>query len=408
MEVLFSSVMIPLDIEETVSKHNKRPIGQSNTHIQMALIKGLIDCNCNVSVVNKLYVNSYPRNYSLAKISEYNFNIDGCNLTYGVGFLNLPVINKLSFFKYMKKSVDDWAKKTEGEERAIICYPLTVYNLDLVKYVKKKYPDIKTSIIVPDLPRFMRMGLKKSVKKFVHDLYLSRMEKKTKKTLPYVDTWFLFSKHMATYLNCEENYTVMEGFHREMPAEEFSGEDDDILKLYYAGGLSVSYGVADLVDAFHMVKGDNLRLILCGGGDAADHVREVAAIDNRIDFRGKVPYEEANRLLHEVDIVVNPRPCGKHEFTKYSFPSKTIEALAFGKPLISFRLEGIPEEYDDYLFYVDGVGPEGLRDKIVEVASLTKRELHEIGERGRVFINENKTGRKQAEKILRSLFNEKS
>ena len=38
---------------------------------------------------------------------------------------------------------------------------------------------------------------------------------------------------------------------------------------------------------------------------------------------------------------VNPRQ-NNEEFTKYSFPSKTMEYLASGVPVVAYKLDGIP------------------------------------------------------------------
>ena len=45
---------------------------------------------------------------------------------------------------------------------------------------------------------------------------------------------------------------------------------------------------------------------------------------------------------------MNPRSADA-EYTKYSFPSKTIEYLATGVPVVMNRLPGIPEEYEYFV-----------------------------------------------------------
>ena len=53
---------------------------------------------------------------------------------------------------------------------------------------------------------------------------------------------------------------------------------------------------------------------------------------------------------------VNPRP-GAADFTRYSFPSKTLEYLDAGKPVLAYRNDGIPPEYDEHLLYISDPGP---------------------------------------------------
>lgn len=97
--------------------------------------------------------------------------------------------------------------------------------------------------------------------------------------------------------------------------------------------------------------------------------------------------------------MVNPRPTNE-EFTKYSFPSKTLEYMASGTPLASTKLDGIPEEYDEYILWlkdetVKGIGTELNRIMLNEVSW-----LHEFGLKGRKWVVENKTENYQTKKIL--------
>jgi glycosyltransferase involved in cell wall biosynthesis len=85
---------------------------------------------------------------------------------------------------------------------------------------------------------------------------------------------------------------------------------------------------------------------------------------------------------------------------KYSFPSKTMEYMASGKPVVMYKLDGIPDEYDEYLFYADGSnGIEGLATKLKEVlnnydSALVKAEC------AKEFVLNNKNAKVQAKRIL--------
>ncbi|MBR0449021.1 MAG: glycosyl transferase family 1, partial [Peptococcaceae bacterium] len=89
----------------------------------------------------------------------------------------------------------------------------------------------------------------------------------------------------------------------------------------------------------------------------------------------------------------------KSEFTKYSFPSKTIEYMLSGTPLLTTRLIGIPQEYYRYSFSVSSNTPTVLMEKLKEIAEKSAEELLEIGRRAQRFIQEEKNGQKQAKKI---------
>ena len=64
-----------------------------------------------------------------------------------------------------------------------------------------------------------------------------------------------------------------------------------------------------------------------------------------------------------------------------------------------YKLTGIPDEYDEYLFYVNGDKIEDLKHKIIEVCSLSDQTLLEFGQNARKWVLEEKNNIKQAQKV---------
>jgi glycosyltransferase involved in cell wall biosynthesis len=97
-------------------------------------------------------------------------------------------------------------------------------------------------------------------------------------------------------------------------------------------------------------------------------------------------------------LLVNPRtPEG--EFTRFSFPSKTMEYLASGVPTLLYKLPGIPEEYYKYCYTLEDVSPTALADKITEILRSDAIELQEKGKKAREFILAEKNPEVQCNKI---------
>ena len=139
--------------------------------------------------------------------------------------------------------------------------------------------------------------------------------------------------------------------------------------------------------------------MICGEGETKGEIMLSARKDKRIIYKGLLPRHEILALQKQADLLVNPRtPEGV--FTRYSFPSKTMEYLASGTPTLLYRLPGIPEEYFDYCFVVEGLGVEALRVKMEKVLSLSREELHMIGKRARNFVLEQKNPIQQCKKIF--------
>ena len=74
--------------------------------------------------------------------------------------------------------------------------------------------------------------------------------------------------------------------------------------------------------------------------------------------------------------MINPRST-LDDFTKYSFPSKTIEYMYSGTPLLTTRLKGIPNEYFDFVFSAENNTEEFFDAAIREALLLSDKELRE-------------------------------
>ena len=186
---------------------------------------------------------------------------------------------------------------------------------------------------------------------------------------------------------CPRNDSVVEGGER---------------VVLYSGTLHRKFGVMRLVEAFSLIDDPQLRLVICGIGDSEEAIGLAARKDDRISFLGQLKRDEVLALQKRAAVLVNPRP-GNEEFTKYSFPSKTMEYLASGVPVVAYRLAGIPEEYDGYLNYPENDSVDALARRIGEIAGLPAEERFAMGQKGRSFVLKNKNALVQTQRILELL-----
>lgn len=170
--------------------------------------------------------------------------------------------------------------------------------------------------------------------------------------------------------------------------------------VMYAGSLGRAYGVGVLLEAFAMLPGPEYRLWLFGGGNMEDDIRAAAERDTRIEFAGYVLPEVVFRRSCEASILVNPRP-SRQEFTPYSFPSKLLEYMASGTPVLTTRLPGIPEEYDPYLLWLDEETPASLAAQLSHLRAVSRQELERRGRYAQDFVLREKNYLRQGSRILR-------
>ncbi len=167
----------------------------------------------------------------------------------------------------------------------------------------------------------------------------------------------------------------------------------------YAGMLHEKYGVLRLAEAFSRVKDENARLVFYGDGDAAERLRLLAAKDPRIECRGVADNETVVREELRAALLINPRPSGE-QFTAYSFPSKNLEYMASGTPVLTTRLSGMPREYDDYAYLFDDESVEGMARSLEAALAVPGAERRRFGAAARAFVLEHKSNVAQARRVL--------
>jgi glycosyltransferase involved in cell wall biosynthesis len=170
--------------------------------------------------------------------------------------------------------------------------------------------------------------------------------------------------------------------------------------VMYSGMLNEMNGIALLLDAFARLQGPEWRLWIYGGGPLEREVRAAAARDGRILFRPweQVPAEEMRLRQRDAAVLVNPRPSA-HRANRYSFPSKLLEYLVSGTPVVSTAPPGIPDEYHPHLELAGDETPDGLAAAIRRAAARTEAERTARGVRAREFVLRDKTWDRQAARI---------
>lgn len=148
-----------------------------------------------------------------------------------------------------------------------------------------------------------------------------------------------------------------------------------------------------------LTASSNYRLVICGLGELNSLVENATKQDSRIIYKGVLPHEEAVLLQQNATALINPRQPSA-TLTKYSFPSKTIEYLLSGTPMIGYHLEGIPDEYYEYFFTPSDLTIEALTDTINKVFSMSNIDLYYKAKNAQQFIIENKTAVTQVKKML--------
>jgi hypothetical protein len=99
-----------------------------------------------------------------------------------------------------------------------------------------------------------------------------------------------------------------------------------------------------LVDSFRLIPDPDVRLVISGRGGLERELRRAAQSDPRITIAGFLDRQAWRRLLASATVLVNPRLSSALE-NRYNFPSKLIDYLAAGRPVITTLSGDLDPEY---------------------------------------------------------------
>lgn len=368
----------------------------SKTSLQMAphlfltnLANGLRVASEDVelSVINIMPVGSFPMHDKRLLIRREVWGEDNV----GVGYLNLPVvkhhIQKRALIREIEKKLD----LKHPENNFLLVYHTYLPFLEAVKCLKIKYPAIKTALIATDC-----VPGRGDMEKYMTPAAVKRGNKAVE-LAKWCDGFVLLTKYLAEALEIgDKPYVITECIANENQMRCRPNAESKN-RCLYTGSISLEFGVCELADAFANL--DNAELWICGGGSGKDYIESLAETHKNIKYFGFVDHERLQDIRNECDFLINPRrPTGT--YTKYSFPSKTAEYMMSGKPVIMYKLEGLPDSYDKYLNYLSADTPESIKDELTKIFELNYSSLLQKADLGRAFMLENASSVAQAKKIV--------
>lgn len=402
MNLLFLATLYPKQELDEALRLTKDGIQYQGNNFQMAMLEGLknqLKPTEALSILNVLPVGAYPSCYGKLILKRREYPED--SLT-EIGCVNVPPLKQWGRAMGARRAITKWMKKSKENRTLLIFSQYTPY-LKAYRHVKRAFPDAKACVIITDLPNEWgidtgRRGLLKRLE--------ARDGRQSLKLLEYVDGYVLLTEAMREVLPMEgKRYCVVEGLilpqpeiSKEAPPEPIEGRKVAL----YTGTLNREFGVGTLVEAFRGDELNDCELWLCGRGDMEKDIEAAAADNPRIRYFGFQPLEKALAMQRAATLLINPRT-NDGVFTRYSFPSKTLEYMRSGRPVLCHRLSGFPPEYDYYLVYIDGDKPSDTARAIRAMLDRGEAELTRIGERARDFALSHKNADSQTSRVVKLL-----
>ena len=247
--------------------------------------------------------------------------------------------------------------------------------------------------IVTDIPELMVTGHTEKMVRYCHRII--------RKCTDYV----FLTEAMNDRLNPKgKPYTIVEGICDEDVVYDPSKGGEKKPSCLYAGLLDAEYGVKNMVEAFIKADIAGCTMHICGNGPYVEELKKIAAEHNNVIYHGVLLNKDVMALEKEVSLLINPRP-SVGEFTKFSFPSKNMEYMTSGTPVLANRLPGIPDEYYEYIYTFSGETVDEMAESMKKVFAESKESLEEKGSLAYHFVVKNKNSDMQAKKVLELITN---
>lgn len=395
MKILYVGCFCEPSQENFIYNRAKAKVTISATTFQKAFLKGFIE-RVPDYIINIPDIGSFPLRCKLPWVpsSQFEYNsIKGRNCA----FLNVTYVKRYSIYYSIKRNVEEWILKNKDRQIIIVVYSLIYSYIKAVVDIKKKYSNVHICCIVLDLPQYFDDNISK-----LNVVDSSIMAKKIYSVVPQIDSYVLLTQEMKFALNIGNRpCMLMEGIYQ---PQDIPNVKKELKTILYTGKLDARFGIRDLLHAFTAIPDPDFTLWICGDGLDREYVESYSRQDKRVKYWGLVKQQEAFIMQKKATLLVNPRK-GDAEYTKFSFPSKTLEYMASGTPTIMYKLPGLPKEYEEHLVLLADKSIESLTKTLLEWGTKSLLDLNDFGNSARNFILENKTSSVQIKRFVEFITN---
>lgn len=380
MKLYYVSTTTDAESFAQLFRNSAKVPGQQAQKFHRLMLSGLARNGAEVTAVSGLPVTK--RNMPRKLIRGYRKVTDGVTYRY-VFTVNLP------FLKNITQMIGVFIRTLFGcvhKDSAVVCDVLNA-SIAYAAMVAARLAHKPCIGIVTDLPELMVTGTGKRYCKMVH------------RVIDGCTGYVMLTAAMNEALNeAGKPCTIIEG----LCDISMHGErrlNESVRVAMYAGLLDSRYGVKTMVDGFVKAAIPNAQLHIYGAGPYVSTLKRVVAENPNVVYHGTVMVDEVVAAELEADLLINPRPACE-EFAKFSFPSKNMEYMVSGTPLLGARLPGIPEEYYSHMYLIADDTVEGMAAALRETLMLPSDELSEKGASAKRFVLEEKNNIKQAARLL--------
>jgi glycosyltransferase involved in cell wall biosynthesis len=350
------------------------------------------------AIISSVSMRAYPRSRCLWFSGKEGALSEGLRISL-VPFLNVTPFKQLTIGVATALLLIQWAWHHRGRTRVILTYNLTVPP-GAFTWLAAKLVGAKTAVALYDIevpgqtvPNSFWYRL---------DFWLQRW------LIPRFDAHVTVTDCVMRDFAPDKNYLRLEGGISQETLDQFPEQRDEVpdnFTIVAAGLLNETNGIPEILAAFSLLQGDFYRLIIAGDGPLRKLVEDAANNDQRIQYMGYLQFADVLELYKKASVLVCMRMTKKLN-TKYFFPSKLMEYLASGVPVVSTCTNHLEEEFGEFLYLLRNETPEGLAELIRQISCIDPGERRKLGQKARAFMAANKTWDAQGQSLAAYLSQE--
>ncbi|MBR6571641.1 MAG: glycosyltransferase family 4 protein [Clostridia bacterium] len=387
MDVLYLSALCSAREYERMFQKYGSVFSHAGQKFNRLLVEGLQQNGCSVEAVSQRIILKNGEDDLTCPPETEN----------GVRYTYLPRRkgrwqNRLATILNGAREILRWHRR--HPDGVVVC-DIILGELSLALWLVSRFCKIKTTAVVTDVPS-IRAGETRTG--------LCAIPYRIKNGLIHSYGSYVFlTEQMNAVLNPKGRpYTVVEGVvDADVLTEENTLENKHPEKVcMMAGLLEDIFGVAALIRAFEQIDCPEARLVFYGFGGSVPSIEEAGRRDPRISYRGELTNRDVVMQEKKASVLINPRPSGE-AWTAFSFPSKNMEYMASGTPLLAYDLPCIPRDYLSYFVAVDS--EEQLAQQLERLLRMPRGELHAFGLAAQKWIVSEKNSARQGSRIAQML-----
>lgn len=344
MKIIYlTTSMLPEDFNELSARCQPKP-NPSNQNFHRHLIS-LLAKDHRVDVVSIRPVNpSLTKEKRFAARNKLNYHY--------VAFYNTKLRRVPSLLTQLKKTIKKILERN-GLNTLIIVDGLSYILVKTALDFKKVY-HLPVLGIYTDNPRNLTGVTNKYIKKI-------------EKTYAGIDYFFAISPALNLIVNPQGKPSLIyEGQSVPLQIANPRVPQEYGRYFFFAGALLEKYGLREMIDGFleSQIKD---KLLIAGHGRGEEIVQEAHRRNDRVVFLGLLSEDEvANFATHSL-ASLNPRPLDSKRDLQ-SFPSKVLQYLSMGTPVISTKHPRLYDLFRDEVLWLNDCSAGAIKKMFIKVS----------------------------------------